>query len=111
VKIENNTQLTYYEHLLENLAVKEVSQTYALDNILTIMALLISIGAMIATFGQVNGSNFSLVQTAVIIVLSGVIGYAIYAQYTLIKNKKELPLMVKTVENAIECYKKGKEND
>lgn len=45
-------------------------------------------------------------QLPMIVVLVGVLGYAVYAQIILHKNKKELPKMVAIVQNAIECYKK-----
>lgn len=52
IKIENDTQLAYYEHVLQNLAAREVSESFVLDNILTILALLLSIGAMMVSFTQ-----------------------------------------------------------
>ncbi|MBW6488420.1 hypothetical protein [Sulfurimonas sp.] len=108
IKIENDTQLAYYEHVLENLAAREVSALFILDNILRIMTLLLLIGAMMASFAQSKNMHDSYVQSFVIVILLGVAAYAVYAQITLHKNKKKLPKMVAIVQNAIECYKKNK---
>ena len=111
VLIENDTELFYCEKLLENLAVKEIYQIYALDNILSIMGLLIAIGAMLATFSQVDNSNFSIMQIVVMVILGAVFIYGVVAQCYLYKNKKELPETVRMIEKSIESYKKGKKDD
>ncbi|MDQ1338155.1 MAG: hypothetical protein QG617_1122 [Campylobacterota bacterium] len=110
IKIENDTQLAYYEHVLKHLALREVSESFILDKILRIMTLILSIGAMMASFAQNDNLHNSYVQSFIIVILLGIAGYAVYAQFTLHKNKKELPKMVTIVQHAIECYKKTKEN-
>lgn len=106
IKIENDTQLAYYEHVLGHLAAREVSESFLLDNILTIIALLLSVGAMMTSFTQNENLHSWYVQLPIVVVLLGVIGYGVYAQIVLNKNKKELPKMVAIVQHAIECYKK-----
>lgn len=118
IKIENDTQLAYYEHVLEHLAAREVSTLFILDNIVAITALVISVGTMMVAFAQ----NYKQHDTEklivgikplfliVIVILTCVLGYGVYAEYTYHKEKQELPKMVSITQDAIECYKKTKEN-
>ncbi|TKI68960.1 hypothetical protein FCU45_08340 [Sulfurimonas crateris] len=108
IKIENDTQLAYYEHVLENLAAKEVSALFILNNIVAIIALLLSIGAMMTSFTQNENLHSWYVQAPIIVVLLVVLYYGVYAEYTHRKEKRELPKMIAIVQNAIECYKKNK---
>lgn len=118
IKIESDTQLAYYEHVLENLAAREVSALFILDNIVAIIALLISVGAMMVTFAQNYKQHdtekliFGITPLSfiVIVVLVGVLFHAVYAEYTHRKEKQELPKMISITQDAIECYKKTKEN-
>ena len=108
VEIENDTQLLYCEELLRSLAKKKADSMGALDGTFSMMGLLIAAGAMIATFGRVEGVNFVLVQVGIFVVLGAVLAYGVVAQYILRKSKKELPENVRKLEKAIESYKKGK---
>lgn len=108
VKIESDTQLAYYEHVLEHLAAREVSALFILDNIVAIIALLLSIGAMMTSFTQNENLHSWYVQLPMVVVLLVALGYGVYAEYTHRKEKQELPKMVAIVQNAIECYKKNK---
>lgn len=118
IKIESDTQLAYYEHVLEHLAAREVAEAFALDNIIAIITLLISVGAMMVTFAQNYKQHdtekliFGITPLSfiVIVVLVGVLFHAVYAEYTHRKEKQELPKMISITQDAIECYKKTKEN-
>ncbi|MDT8337839.1 MAG: hypothetical protein RQ763_01430 [Sulfurimonas sp.] len=116
IKIENDTQLAYYEHVLQNIAAKEVAKAFALNSIIAIITLLISVGTMMVTFAQNYKQHdtekliFGITPLSfiVIVILVGVLCHAVYAEYTHRKEKQELPKMVAIVQNAIECYKKNK---
>lgn len=108
IKIDNDTQLAYYEHMLEYLASAEVSGMSEWRDILSIITLIIALGAMLGSFAQlINKQNFGVVLIVATILL-GSGGYAGYAQLDINKSKKNIPLVKEKVINAIECYKKSK---
>jgi len=106
--IKNDTQLAYYEHILEHLASEEVSGLSDWRDILSIMTLMIAVGAMLGSFVQlINEQNLGAI-LMVVTMLLGSVGYAWYAQLDINKSKRNLPLVKEKVINAIECYKKSK---
>jgi hypothetical protein len=108
IKIQNDTQLAYYEHMLEYLASEEVSGLSDWRDILSIMTLMIAVGAMLGSFVQlINEQNLGAI-LMVVTMLLGSVGYAWYAQLDINKSKRNLPLVKEKVINAIECYKKSK---
>ena len=116
IKVQNDTQLAYYEHILEHLASTEVSMLTDWRDILSIITLIIAVGAMIITYIQLIISNtqnipnkvMKYAKVAVMIILTAVIIYAGYGQWSIYKTEKNISLVKEKVINAIECYKKSK---
>lgn len=111
--IKDNVDLAYYEYKLEYLAAQDVVQAFSLDNALTIIALLFSMGAMVIAFIQNHKIDENTVTIcgkspafiAVTAVLVAVLGYAIYAQYKHCQNKRELPKLIEETKNTIKTLK------
>lgn len=101
IKIHDDTQLAYYEHMLEHLAYLEVSGLSDWRDILSIITLMIAIGAMVGSSAQhIIAQNFGVVLMVATILL-GSIGYAWYAQLDINKSKTNFPIVKEKVINAI----------
>ena len=111
--IKYDVDLEYYKHKLEYLVAQDVAQAFSLDNALTIIALLFSMGAMVIAFIQNHKIDENAVTIcgkspafiAVTTVLVAVLGYAIYAQYKHCRNKRELPNLIEKTKNTIKMLK------
>lgn len=113
--ITNDVQLTYQEHKLQELISKQVDLEYGVGDIITIITLLVALGAMmislianrISSFSNKFGIDYiSLLVAAVILIAC--LGYGGYAQYKTWKDRLTLQCQITQTLNAIQLYKQSK---
>lgn len=113
--ITNDVQLTYQEHKLQELISKQIDLEYGVGDIITIITLLVALGAMmislianrISSFSNKFGIDYiSLLVTAVILIAC--LGYGSYAQYKTWKDRSTLQCQITQTLNAIQLYKQSK---
>lgn len=113
IEISNDTQLNYHQERLSYLIGQEVSQLFSLNDLLVIIALLLSAGAMMLAFIQTQqvtnsstlGSSINWPTIVTVIILIAVLVYAIFTHCKYTEDKKKLPAMIEKTQKAIETYK------
>lgn len=107
-KITSETQLTFQEHKVQELITKQISLEYGVGDIMTIMTLIIALGAMMISLVANNISSsakrLSIAVAIVILLASG--GYAGYAQCKIWNDQTTIQTQITQTINAIESYKK-----
>jgi uncharacterized membrane protein len=111
-KIENDTQLTFQTHKAQELITKQISLEYGVGDIMTMMTLIIALGAMMISLVANNISSsvnkwLSFAVAVVILLASG--GYAGYAQYKVCNDQISIQTQITQTTNAIQAYKEKKE--
>ncbi|MFA5427030.1 MAG: hypothetical protein WC279_02350 [Sulfurimonas sp.] len=109
IKVQNDTQLAYYEHVLGHLASAEVSGLSKWRDIVSIMTLLMATGSMFMLFVKnADTQSSSLASVAIATILIVTLGYAGYAAWNHYQSKKNFPKVKENIQNKIQDYKKSK---
>jgi uncharacterized protein HemX len=111
--ITNETQLTFQEHKVKELITKQISLEYGIGDIMTIMTLIIALGAMMISLVANNISSSAnrwlfIAVAVVILVASG--GYAGYAQCKIQNDRITIQTQITKTIDAIQTYKEKAEN-
>jgi uncharacterized membrane protein len=107
-KIENETQLTFQTHKVQELITKQISLEYGVGDIMAIITLLIALGAMMISLvaDHISSSaNKWLFITVAVVILLAVGGYACYAQYKVSNDQRIIQNQITQTINAIQTYK------
>lgn len=113
VEITNETQLTFQTHEVEELITKQINSEYGVSDIMTIITLLVALGAMmislvanrISSISNLEKKDiFSLIIAAVILV--GCLGYGIYAECKQRTDRVSIQTQIANTIISIENYKK-----
>lgn len=106
IKIHDDTQLAYYEHMLEHLASAEVSALSNWRDIVSIMTLLMATGSMFMLFiKNADTQSSGLASAAITAILLINLVYAGYAEWNRYRSKKNFPKVKEKIQSEIERYK------
>lgn len=106
-EINNDVQLTYQEHKLQELISKQIDLKYGIGDIISIMTLLIALGAIVISLTSVS-SQINYAYTTAIVILAACLGYGGYAQYKSTKDRSVLQCEITQTLSAIQLYKQSK---
>lgn len=109
IEIENETQLTFQEHKVQELISKQISLEYGVSDLMTIMTLLIALGAMMISMiaNHISSSSNQLSRIIAIVILLASGGYAGYAQCKIWGDESKLQNQITQTMNAIHTYKEN----
>lgn len=103
--ITNETQLTLQEHKLQELISKQITLAYDGYNSMNLVAILISLGAMVISLTTISNPNLVMYaySTACLILVAS-IGFALYERNKQKQNQSSIQHNIDKTLNAIEHY-------
>jgi hypothetical protein len=114
-EIKNDTQLAFQEHKVQELISKQIDLEYGVSDILTIITLLVALGAMMVALVGNRISSLSNLKTNDVYsiaiaatILAGCLGYGIYAEYKKRTDRVSIQTQITQTIYAIRSYHKGK---
>jgi hypothetical protein len=113
-EIKNDTQLAFQEHKVQELIGKQINLEYGVSDILTIITLLVALGAMMVAL-VANSISLSELKTnhvystaIAVTILVGCLGYGIYAEYKKRTDRVSIQTQITQTIYAIQSYSKEK---